>query len=96
MSMNTFRDDPAAHRASMDFDADGKTAEVWVDYSRQGDTLALLHVEADTALRGSGAAGTFMQALTDYARAEGLKLRPVCSYAVAWLRRHKEAADVVA
>jgi predicted GNAT family acetyltransferase len=90
--MSTFRDDPAQNRASMDFEG----GQVWVDYTRQGSTLALLHVEADVALRGSGAAAAFMQALTDFARAEGLKLRPVCSYAVAWLRRHKDAHDVMA
>ncbi|MBX7249694.1 MAG: N-acetyltransferase [Caulobacteraceae bacterium] len=86
----SFRDAPEENRMSMDF-ADG---EVWVDYARQGDTLALLHVEADPALRGSGAAGRFMQAVVDHARAHGLKLRPVCSYAVVWMRRHSDSRDV--
>lgn len=29
-------------------------------------------------------------------RAQGLTLHPVCAYAVAWLKRHPEAADVIA
>lgn len=90
--MTDLRHDPEAKRLTLPFE-DG---EVWVEYDRQGDTLSLLHVEADPLLRGSGAAGKFMQATVDFARAEGLKLRPVCSYAVAWLRRHSEAQDVVA
>jgi predicted GNAT family acetyltransferase len=68
---------------------------VWADYSRQGDTLAILHVEAEPQLRNTGAAGQFMQALVDRARADGLKLRPVCGYAVMWLRRHRDSQDVV-
>lgn len=90
--MTELRHEPEANRLTLPFDG----GDVWVDYARQGDTLSLLHVEADAALRGSGAAGTFMQAVTDFARAEGLKLRPVCSYAVAWMRRHPDAQDVMA
>jgi len=37
-----------------------------------------------------------MQALAEHARAEGLKLAPRCSYAVAWLKRYREYDDVVA
>jgi predicted GNAT family acetyltransferase len=69
---------------------------VWADYSRSGDTLVIPHVEAEPQLRGSGAAGQFMRALTDHARAEGLKLLPLCSYAAVWMRRHPETADLVA
>ena len=68
---------------------------VWADYSVQGDRRAILHVEAEDELRGTGSAGKFMQCLADHARAEGYKLTPVCGYAVAWFRRHKDQADVV-
>ena len=92
----SFRDQPEENRMTMDFPDLGSGGEVWVDYARQGDTLALLHVEADPALRGAGAAGKVMQALADYGRAEGLKFRPRCSYAVAWFHRHKDAQDLLA
>ncbi len=75
---------------------DGGTALVWADYATQGTTRSLLHVEADPALRGTGAAGGFMQALADHARAEGLSLAPRCGYAVVWFKRHPEHADVLA
>jgi predicted GNAT family acetyltransferase len=74
----------------------GETLAVFADYAVQGDTRVILHVEADPNLRGSGAAGRFMQALAEHARAEKLKLAPRCSYAVAWLKRHPEFGDVVA
>lgn len=95
--MNGFRDEPEGRRFVEDFVADdGAAHEVWADYAAQGKLRALLHVEAATALRGSGAAGTFMAHLADHARAEGLKLTPVCGYAVAWFRRHPDQADVLA
>lgn len=75
---------------------DGTEARVWADYAVQGRTRSLLHVEADTVLRGSGAAGRFMQALADHARAEGLSLAPRCSYAVAWFKRNPDQGDVLA
>jgi predicted GNAT family acetyltransferase len=87
--------------AELNHDTEGQRYElafpdgiVWAEYSRQGDTLAILHVEAEPQLRNTGAAGQFMQALVDRARADGLKLRPVCGYAVMWLRRHPDSADV--
>jgi predicted GNAT family acetyltransferase len=69
---------------------------VFADYRRRGEVLVIPHVEADLALRGTGAAGRLMQALADDVRARGLKLNPVCSYAVAWFRRHPEEADLLA
>ena len=94
--MTDLRDVTAEQRFEQGFtDADGALRRVWADYSIQGDTRAILHVEAEDELRGSGAAGKFMQSLADHARAEGQVLTPVCGYAVAWFRRHKDYADIV-
>lgn len=95
--MTDFRDVRSAQRFEQGFtDPEGETRTVFADYAVQGDTRVILHVEAHPALRGSGAAGQFMQALSEHARAEGLKLAPRCSYAVAWLKRHREYEDVTA
>ena len=75
-------------------DAQGEVRLVYADYAVRGDARVILHVEADPALRGSGAAGRFMQSLSEHARAQGFKLYPTCSYAKAWLERHSEFADV--
>ena len=94
--MTDFRDVMAEHRYEQGFtDTEGQMRRVWADYSVQGDRRAILHVEADDELRGSGAAGQFMQSLVDHARAEGHTLTPVCGYAVAWFKRHKDQTDVV-
>ncbi|MFN3932040.1 MAG: GNAT family N-acetyltransferase [Brevundimonas sp.] len=95
--MTDFRDVLDRQRFEQGFtDPDGETRCVHADYAVQGKTRIILHVEADPALRGTGAAGTFMQALAEHARAEGLKLTPQCGYAVAWLKRHSQYDDVVA
>src|SRR5882672_3856273 len=69
---------------------------VFADYNRVGHTVHILHVEAPEALRGTGAAGRFMQALMEHLRAQKLKVVPVCAYAVTWLERHKEFQDIAA
>ena len=77
-------------------DADAMTGRVWADYADSGTGRAILHVEAEDALRGSGAAGRFMQNLADHARERGTRLVPRCSYAVAWFKRHPDQGDVLA
>ena len=94
--MTDFRDVAAENRFEQGFtDPEGGLRRVWADYARQGDRRVILHVEAEPELRGSGAAGDFMTRLADHARTHDLKLIPRCAYAVAWFRRHPDAADVV-
>jgi predicted GNAT family acetyltransferase len=76
-----------------EMDEQGLTS--WADYRRSGDRLYIDHVESPMALRGTGAAGRLMAALSADARARSLRLTPICGYAVAWLRRSKEFADLV-
>lgn len=93
--MTDLRDVMTDQRFEQGFsDPEGQLRTVFADYAVQGNTRVILHVEADRALRGTGAAGRFMQALAEHARAEGLKLAPRCSYAVAWLKRHPEFDDI--
>ena len=81
-------------RSRFELDFDGET--VFADYRRQEGTLAILHVEAPPALRGTGAADKLMRAIAEKAREEGATIKPYCGYAAAWLRRHREYQDLVA
>ena len=95
--MSDLRDVTAKRRYEQGFvDAEGTVRCVWADYADRGEARAILHVEAEPELRGSGAPGRFMQSLADHARREGVKLIPICGYAVAWFRRHPDQADVLA
>jgi predicted GNAT family acetyltransferase len=68
---------------------------VIADYRLKDGVHALMHIEAEPELRGTGAADRFMAALSDYARVQKMTLAPYCSYARAWFKRHPQAADVL-
>ncbi|MBW8815740.1 MAG: N-acetyltransferase [Caulobacterales bacterium] len=67
----------------------------YADYRRTGDQLYIDYVYAPPDLRGTGASGRLMAALSADARAKGLKITPICGYAAAWLRRSQEFGDLV-
>ena len=75
-----------------ELDEQGQTS--WADYRKAGDRIFIDHVEAPEALRGTGAAGRLMAAMSADIRAQGLKVTPICGYAAAWLRRSKEYGDL--
>jgi predicted GNAT family acetyltransferase len=90
--MAGLRDNAAARRLEMDENG----YVVFATYRRAGKQLIIDHVEAPPALRGTGAAGRFMQTLADDARAAGEQIVPLCGYAAAWLQRHPDYRDFVA
>jgi uncharacterized protein len=81
---DAFSHNPAKSRYELE--VDGRLA--FADYQRSGHRLIIPHVEADPALRGTGAAGRLMAKVAETARSEGMKIVPLCSYASAWLRRN--------
>lgn len=83
-----------ASRRRYELEIDGQVA--FLTYRRDGETLYIPHVEAPPALRGTGAAGRLMEGVMRIARAENLKVVPICGYAAAWLRRHGEWRDLTA
>jgi predicted GNAT family acetyltransferase len=76
-------------------DLDGSTA--FLAY-RQVDerTLDLRNTFVPQAARGRGVAAEIVRAALDYARAEGLRVIPTCSYVAAAIRRDPSFADLVA
>jgi predicted GNAT family acetyltransferase len=84
------RHDSSAHRFAVvveGFDA-------FVDYTREGNVLAINHTLVPPEIGGRGVAAQLMQATLEFARTEGLKVDPRCSYAEAYLRRHPQYADL--
>ena len=67
----------------------------YADYRRQDGRLYIDYVLAPPALRGTGAAGRLMEGVLAAARAEGAKVTPICGYAAAYIRRHREHADLL-
>jgi predicted GNAT family acetyltransferase len=86
------RDNPERHR--FELDADGHVA--FSTYQREGGVLTVLHTEVPKALEGRGIGSRLARGLLDIARAQGLKVRPRCSFVKAYIDRHPEYADLLA
>ena len=67
----------------------------YADYRRESGRLYIDYVYAPPELRGTGASGRLMAAVSADARDKGLNVTPICGYAAAWLRRSKEFRDLV-
>jgi hypothetical protein len=80
-------------RGRYEMEIDGKI--VFADYHLRGTTLVIPHVEAAPALRGTGAASRLMRAVMEKARGAGWRVVPLCGYAAAWIRRHKDYHDLL-
>ena len=64
--------------------------KAFIEYERVDDVLVLTHTWVPKAIGGRGIAGQLVRAALDFAREQGLKVRPECSYADAWMRRHPD------
>jgi predicted GNAT family acetyltransferase len=90
--MSEVIDNAAAHR--FELTENGRLA--FANYRRDDGRLVIPHVEAHPELRGTGAAGRLMEGVLAQARAEGLTVVPLCGYAAAYMRRHKQHHDLIA
>ncbi len=60
-------------------------------YELQGEnTLVLLHTGVPPAWEGRGIGSRLVKAALEYAREHHYQIVPVCSFVVAYLRRHPE------
>jgi predicted GNAT family acetyltransferase len=65
-------------------------------YQREGVERAIFdHTEVDPALRGQGVARTLFDAAVAWARGNGIRIVPVCSYVRAQFARNASLADVL-
>lgn len=77
--------------------------EVWIgdhvavlDYvvDHEGD-LVLSHAGTPSELQGLGIAGKVVHDALEYAKANGLRVVPLCSYVSSYIRRHPEYRPLV-
>lgn len=66
-----------------------------LNYSIQDNgVLSLDHTEVKPEMEGKGLGGKLVKHSVEYARENGLKLDPLCSYAEKQFERHEEYNDV--
>ena len=86
------RDNAERHRFELELD--GGTA--YATYRRDGDVVVIPHTEVPAALNGHGYGSQLVRGALDLIRARGLKVRPLCPFVAAFIRRHAEYRDLVA
>jgi predicted GNAT family acetyltransferase len=90
--MSAFQDHAAENRYELEHPGGPSFAR----YHDGAGSRAILYVETPYEARGQGHAERLMAAIVSDARMRGTKLTPVCGYAVAYFRRHRDAGDVLA
>lgn len=63
-------------------------------YRREGDVVTVLHTEVPKALEGKGIGSALVKGLLEHARAQHLKIHPLCPFVVAYMQRHPDYEDV--
>jgi predicted GNAT family acetyltransferase len=85
------RQDAAHHR----FEAGTKENPAKLNYRVKDTHVDLIHTEVPPEYQGQGLAGKLASAALDWARAQGLKVIPSCSYIQSYIGKHPEYADLV-
>ena len=69
--------------------------EAEMTYRLSGGVMAIDHTFSPRSARGSGVAERMVLRAVGDARAEGLKIAPLCSYVAAQFARHPEWSDLL-
>ena len=87
---------PVIHRPEAQRFEAGEGAELALcAYRRSGGLLVLHHTEVPPGLQGRGVAAELVAAALAWAREQGLRVRPSCSYVAAYMRRHPQTLDLL-
>ena len=93
--MLPIRHERSDHRGAFVVERDGKRlAEM--TYTVAGSRVIIDHTTVDDALRGTGAGKQLVEAAVLWARAESIKLMPLCPYAKSVFDKTPAYADVLA
>jgi hypothetical protein len=84
------RDNPSRHR--YETEVDGHVA--YVVYRRESGVITFVHTEVPKELSGRGVGSALARHVLEAARAEGLKVVPMCPFIAAWMKKHPEFDDL--
>lgn len=94
--MNAENDLPVFHNTvgkRFEVDVDGKVA--FSKYLLVGEKMIIEHTEVPIELEGRGIAGHMVRTALNYARAQKLKVMPLCPFTAGFIHRHPEYQDLV-
>jgi len=64
------------------------------EYRLDPGVLVLTHTVVHPSIEGRGIAAALVRTALDHARAQGLKVEPLCDYTRAYMERHPETQDL--
>lgn len=74
----------------------GDGASAHATFRKRGDVVVITHTEVPLRLEGRGHGSALMKAILDDVRGRGEKVVPLCSFALAYMRRRPEDAALLA
>jgi predicted GNAT family acetyltransferase len=77
------------------FEAGSAPEPAKLNYRREGGAVDLIHTEVPAIYQGQGLGGKLATAALEWARANGLKVIPSCSYIRSYVAKHPEFADLL-
>ena len=69
--------------------------KAFLTYKVVGNVMELIETYTPPEFRGKGIAALMVKEAIKYAREKGLRMKPVCSYAIYFFKKHKEERDVL-
>ena len=88
----TVRDN--ADELRYEIEDDGEVAG-FIAYRRGEGVITLVHTDVDPRWEGKGVGSELVRGALDDLRARGLKVRPLCPFVAAFIKRHPEYEDLV-
>jgi predicted GNAT family acetyltransferase len=67
----------------------------FAEYRLEPGAVVFPHTVVPEAFSGQGVAGKLAETALAWARAEGLKVKPTCSFFAAYIKRHSEHQDLL-
>ncbi len=86
------RHDAAAHQFTVSVDG----VDANLDYHNEGKVMVITHTTVPSQIGGRGIAGQLVKAAFEHAREQEWQVRPECSYAEVWAKRHPEYLPLLA
>ena len=90
MNICSVRHDVERHR--FETTVEGRDCEI--DYRLSGKVMTITHTGVPAPVGGRGIAAEMTRFALETARANGWKVVPACSYAAAYMTRHREFDDL--
>jgi predicted GNAT family acetyltransferase len=77
------------------FAATTEGGEAELAYMRDGKRIVFTHTGVPPESEGKGVGGALAKAGLEYARSEGLRVRPMCPFVADFVKRHPEYQPLV-